>query len=74
MRLVLAANDAGNPMANAIKPIDGSEVALTTPSGAQSGLKMNVGIDVAANQLADFVLDFDACKSFVKLGNTGRSC
>ena len=72
MRLVLAANDAGNPMANAIVPSGGSETALTTPSGAQSGLKMNVDIDVAANQLADFVLDFDACKSFVKLGNSGR--
>ena len=72
MRLVLAANDAGNPMANAIVPSGGSETALTTPSGAQSGLKMNVEIDVAANQLADFVLDFDACKSFVKLGNSGR--
>jgi hypothetical protein len=72
MRLVLAANDAGNPLANAIVPTGGSETALTTPSGAQSGLKMNVGIDVAANQLADFVLDFDACKSFVKLGSTNR--
>ena len=72
MRLVLAANDAGNPMANAIVPTGGAETALTTPSGAQSGLKMNVGIDVAANQLADFVLDFDACKSFVKLGNANR--
>ena len=72
MRLVLAANDAANPMANAIVPMGGSETALTTPSGAQSGLKMNVGIDVAANQLADFVLDFDACKSFVKLGSTNR--
>ena len=72
MRLVLAANDAGNPMANAIVPSGGSETALTTPSAAQSGLKMNVGIDVAANQLADFVLDFDACKSFVKLGSSDR--
>jgi len=72
MRLVLAPNDASNPMANAIQPIGGSETALTTPSGAQSGLKMNVGIDVAANQLADFVLDFDACKSFVKLGSSDR--
>ncbi|MEO7706890.1 MAG: DUF4382 domain-containing protein, partial [Caldimonas sp.] len=72
MRLVLAPNDAGSPMANAIKPTVGDEVALTTPSGAQSGLKMNVSIDVAANQLADFVLDFDACKSFVKLGSSDR--
>ena len=72
MRLVLAANGGANPMANAIVPTGGTETALTTPSGAQSGLKINVGIDVAANQLADFVLDFDACKSFVKLGSTNR--
>jgi hypothetical protein len=72
MRLVLAANDSANPMANAIVPTGGTETALTTPSGAQSGLKMNVDIAVAANQVADFVLDFDACKSFVKLGHSGR--
>ena len=72
MRLVLAANDAGNPMANAIVPSGGAEVALTTPSGAQSGLKMNVDIAVASNQVADFVLDFDACKSFVQLGHSTR--
>ena len=76
MRLVLAANDAGNPLANAIVPSGGSEtpltLPLTTPSATQSGLKMNVDIDVAAGQIADFILDFDACKSFVKLGGSGK--
>lgn len=72
MRLVLAANDASNPRANAIKPTGGTETALDTPSGSQTGLKMNVDIDVAADKLADFVLDFDACKSVVKLGQSGR--
>jgi hypothetical protein len=71
MRLVLAPN--GNaPFANSVVPSGGSEVALTTPSGQQSGLKLNVGIDVGANQIADVVLDFDACKSIVPRGNSGQ--
>jgi hypothetical protein len=70
LRLVLAANDASNPLANSITPTGGAETALTTPSATQSGLKMNVDIDVAGNELADFILDFDACKSFVKIGKS----
>ncbi|MFI4931146.1 MAG: DUF4382 domain-containing protein [Burkholderiales bacterium] len=72
LRLVLAANDATHPFANSVVPTGGSEVALTTPSGQQSGIKANVDIDVAANQLADFVIDFDACKSIVKAGASGK--
>ena len=72
MRLVLAANTAANPLANAIKPTGGTETALTTPSAQQSGLKMNVNIDVPAGQVADFAIDFNACKSFVKAGNSGQ--
>lgn len=52
---------AANPMANAL-----------TPSGQQSGLKMNVNLPVPAGQVADFAIDFDACKSFVKAGNSGK--
>ena len=73
MRLVLGSTaPAGSPagtLANAIKPTGGNEVALTTPSALQSGLKMNIDIDVAADKVADFAIDFDACKSFVKAGN-----
>lgn len=72
LRLVLAANDGANPMANAVTPTGGTETALATPSASQTGLKMNVNIDVAANKVADFVLDFDACKSVVKLGHSGQ--
>jgi Domain of unknown function (DUF4382) len=72
MRLVLSANSAATPMANAITPHGGVETALTTPSGQQSGLKMNVNIDVPADKIADFAIDFDACKSFVKAGNSGK--
>ncbi|MCW5651314.1 MAG: DUF4382 domain-containing protein [Ramlibacter sp.] len=72
LRLVLADNGGTAPMANAVKPTGGAEVALTTPSAQQSGLKMPVQIDVEANQRADFVLDFDACKSIVTAGNSGK--
>jgi hypothetical protein len=75
LRLVLAPNGPGNatPIANAIRLTDDTEdTPLVTPSGQQSGLKMNVNIDVAANQMVDAVLDFDACKSIVRAGNSGR--
>jgi hypothetical protein len=72
MRLVLAANSASDPLANAIKPSGGSQIALTTPSGQQSGLKMNVNLKVEPDTVADFAIDFDACKSFVRAGNSGR--
>ena len=76
MRLVLGSSPPpGSPagtLANSIKPTGGTEVALTTPSALQSGLKMNIDIDVPADKVADFAIDFDACKSFVKAGNSGQ--
>jgi len=76
MRLVLGNKPPpGSPqgmLANAIKPTGSAETELTTPSGQQSGLKMNVNITVPAGQVADFAIDFDACKSFVKSGNSGK--
>ncbi|HET9976146.1 MAG TPA: DUF4382 domain-containing protein [Burkholderiaceae bacterium] len=72
MRLVLAANGTNPPFANAIKPSGGAETALDTPSSQQSGLKFNVNMDVPADKVADFALDFDACRSFVKAGNSGK--
>jgi len=73
MRLVLADSGGATPMANSVVlSSDQTEVSLKTPSGQQTGLKTTVGITVAANQLADFVLDFDACKSVVVAGNSGQ--
>ena len=68
MRLLLS----GASGANAVVPTGGSETPLKTPSGQQTGLKMNVNIDVGADQLADFVIDFNACKSVVKAGASGN--
>ena len=73
LRLVLADNTQANPLANSVLPTGtNTEVALKTPSAQQSGLKIPVHITVAANQLADFVLDFDACKS-VSVVTAGNS-
>ncbi|MEN9397156.1 MAG: hypothetical protein RLZ81_1686 [Pseudomonadota bacterium] len=70
LRMVLADNDASHPLANSVLPSADAETALKTPSGQQSGVKANIDIDIAANQLADFVIDFDACRSVVTLGNS----
>lgn len=72
LRLVLAPNTTANPLANAIKPVNAPEQALTTPSATESGLKLNVNLEVPADRVADFAIDFDACKSFVKAGNSGK--
>lgn len=74
MRLVLADNSGSGPLANSVVlTSDKSVVALKTPSGQQSGVKAKqFKIDIAANQLANFVIDFDACKSVVVAGNSGR--
>ena len=72
MRLVLAPNTAAAPFANAVTPTGGTETALTTPSAQQSGLKLNVNIDIPVGKVADFAIDFDACKSVVKRGSSGQ--
>jgi len=72
MRLVLASNTQANPLANSVKPTGGVETPLDTPSAQQSGLKLNMNVDVPAGQVVDVVLDFDACKSVVRRGNSGR--
>jgi hypothetical protein len=73
LRLVLSGNGATAPFANAVIPTGSKdEVALSTPSAEQSGLKINTSMDVIANQTADFVIDFDACKSIVTTGGNGN--
>ncbi len=77
LRLVLADNPANpstaNPLANALV-LSGSitEIPLTTPSAQQSGFKLQARFAVQSGQMADMVLDFDACRSIVKAGASGR--
>jgi hypothetical protein len=77
IRLVLADNpnnpSPGNPLANALVLSGTSnEIALSTPSGQQSGYKLQAHFDVQGGQVADMVLDFDACRSIVKAGASGN--
>jgi hypothetical protein len=73
VRLLLAANNASNPVSNSVvlSSASGAEIALRTPSAVQTGIKLVHGFDVAPGQRTDLVLDFDACKSVVALGNGG---
>ncbi|ARN22098.1 DUF4382 domain-containing protein [Piscinibacter gummiphilus] len=73
VRLVLADNAAAGVPANAVRPTGSPETALTTPSAQQpGGLKLAAGIDVTEGQVAEAVLDFDACKSIVRRGTAGQ--
>lgn len=69
LRLVLAEDSNGN-IANSVIPSGSTtEIALDTPSGMQSGLKLINGFEVLAGERVDLMLDFDACKSVVTRGN-----
>jgi len=70
LRLVLVPNSGSQPLANSVvlSGITG-EIALETPSGIQTGIKLIHQFDVGSGQRVDLLLDFDACKSIVKRGN-----
>lgn len=75
VRLVLAENSpSASQAANALVLSSDltTEIPLKTPSGQQSGLKLQAHFDVLPGQVADLVLDFDACKSIVKSGSSGN--
>ncbi|MCZ4695835.1 DUF4382 domain-containing protein [Ancylomarina euxinus] len=52
--------------------IDDVEVDLDTPSASQSGLKIKLNTMLEAGVTYKLVLDFDAAKSIVKAGNSGK--
>jgi hypothetical protein len=72
LRLVLAENAAGGTPANELVLADGRRVPLTTPSAQRSGVKLIHPFEVKPGELVDLTLDFDACKSIVVAGNSGR--
>ena len=72
VRLVLAENDNAHPLANSVVPTGQAETALTTPSGSQSGIKLDTDVEIVAGKTTSLVLDFDACKSVVRRGNSGE--
>ncbi len=74
VRLVLATNTGtgATAEANAVQPTGGAVIPLDTPSAQQSGLKLQANFVVTSGQTVDLVLDFDACSSVVKAGNSGK--
>ena len=70
LRLVLVPNNNNPPFANSVV-LSGqtTEIAIATPSGIQSGIKLINQFDVGSGQRVDLLLDFDACKSIVTRGN-----
>lgn len=70
LRLVLAPNSPGQPPANSVV-LSGqpTELALDTPSGIQTGIKLIHQFTVDPGQRVDLLLDFDACRSVVRRNN-----
>lgn len=71
LRLVLDPNISGLMANSLVLSGTTTEISLDTPSAVQSGIKLGHEFDVTAGQRVDLVLDFDACKSIVKRGNSG---
>ena len=50
----------------------GERIELTTPSAQQSGLKVQVHQTLTGGMLYRLILDFDAAKSVIQAGNSGK--
>jgi hypothetical protein len=65
IRLILGVN-------NYIVTSSGEKISLNTPSAQQSGLKVQVHQQTDGGVLYRLILDFDAARSIVKAGNSGK--
>ncbi|MCX7600170.1 MAG: DUF4382 domain-containing protein, partial [Armatimonadetes bacterium] len=74
LRLVLAPNpQSGEPLNYiTLKSDPTAKIALHTPSGQQSGLKIVGRFEVAAGTINAIALDFDPDKAIVEAGASGR--
>ena len=63
-----------HPEANYVILNDGNDTIkpLKIPSGFNTGLKLVHPFTVGDGEIKDLVLDFDACRSVVKAGNSGK--
>jgi hypothetical protein len=71
-RLVLVPNSDGVLANSVVRSGTTRELPLTTPSGSRSGIKLIHGFTVGQGQRADVLLDFNACRSVIKLGHGHR--
>ena len=80
MRLILADTPDDSLNIRSVKHpygnyfIDSSGVSneLKVPSGYQTGIKIVKGFDINANETTELILDFDATRSIVKAGKSGK--
>ncbi|HEX5683459.1 MAG TPA: DUF4382 domain-containing protein [Ideonella sp.] len=72
VRMVLAENGRLAPLANSVVPSGQAEAPLDTQGSSKGGIKIKLDQRVEAGQVVDVVLDFDACRSIVRAGDSGR--
>lgn len=73
MRLMIGTDPiAPYQYANFVVDKNGGEFPMKVPSGVQTGLKIIQGFDINANSTTELVFDFDATRSVVVAGNSGK--
>lgn len=81
VNVVLADNEIPSGMVRQIRlvlgnensiVVDGEEIHLDTPSAQESGLKLQLNQELETGFTYDFTIDFDADKSIVSAGNSGK--
>ena len=70
IRLLLVANDAAAPFADAIVATDLRETALDVPSAAQGGLLLASAITVAQGRATASMVSLDVCRAVSTTGTT----
>jgi len=61
-----------HPFANYVVDLDDQYEQLTIPSGLQTGVKIVQGFEINENRTTEMILDFDASKSVVTAGRSGK--
>ena len=61
-----------HPFANYVILADGSDKPLKIPSGINTGIKLVHHFNVNEDQVVELLLDFDACRSVVRAGKSGK--
>ena len=61
-----------HPYANYLIDGEDNPIELKVPSGFQTGIKIVKGFSIVASQATELILDFDAARSIVQAGKSGK--
>jgi len=64
--------DDVHPFANYVIDMDGATHEMKIPSGIQTGIKLVQGFEINENATTELTFDFDASRSVVVAGNSGK--